>query len=268
MKYHALYILLFVVLTRFLNAQDTLVVGVVPQFDPQKMRSIWEPILKELSIQSNLTLIYKQSKDIPAFEKELYKGTFDIVYSNPYHLYVAHKKIGYIPILNDSGRKLSGIVVVKRESPIVKLSDLRDKEIAFPAPNALGASLLIRSDLNLLNIPIKPKYVKSHSSVYMNVAIGLTPAGGGVLKTFMAQPATIQNKLHIIYSTNKVAPHPISIHPRIKTLSKAITETFLSINKTKKGKRLINNIPIKILSETKVDEYLKFESYSFEKLTE
>ena len=68
----------------------------------------------------------------------------------------------------------------KKGGNIEHLQQLEGKDIAFPAPNALGASLIIRADLvQLHRVSFTPKYVQTHSSVYLNVALGRMAAGGG-----------------------------------------------------------------------------------------
>lgn len=89
----------------------------------------------------------------------------------------------------DNGHSLVGIIVVKKDSPVQSASELDGKTVAFPSPNALGATLLPRAEFDReFNIKVNELYVKSHSSVYLNVLLGKTAAGGGVQKTLSLQP--------------------------------------------------------------------------------
>ncbi|WP_024611918.1 phosphate/phosphite/phosphonate ABC transporter substrate-binding protein [Pseudoalteromonas sp. TB64] len=220
--------------------------GVVPQYESQKLNAIWQPLLKQVSKQTGVTIKLITVESIPVFEQAFANGEYDFAYMNPWHSVIAHEKQGYLPLIKDAGRKLQGILVVNKDSGITKLSQLEGAEIAFPAPNALGASLLMRADLALLHgITIKPVYVQTHPSVYLNVALHSTMAGGGVMGTFKQQPENLQNKLDILYKTREISRHPIVAHPRVDpAIQLKVQQAILSIGQDPEFKYLLEEIPI------------------------
>ena len=242
-------------------------VGVVPQFDVRKIRKIWQPILDELQADTGHKFVLKGSPTIPKFETEFNEGQFDFAYMNPYHMLLASKSQGYSPLVRDVGRQLFGVLVVKKEGPIKELKDLEGKVVAFPAPNALGASLMIRAALKENhNINIIPRYVKTHSSVYLNVALGQAAAGGGVQKTLGQQPGLIKSSLHIIYKTKEVAPHPFVAHPRVDSgVKNKVIAALLKLGKTEKGRGLLKNIPIKKIGKSSIDDYSPLKEMGLDK---
>lgn len=243
-----------------------LTVGVVPQFDARKIQSAWQPILDELTLRTDIRFQLLGSPTIPEFEKKFVNGDFDIVYLNPYHQIIANQKQGYLPILNDASKKLFGILVVAKDSPVQSIEELQGQTIAFPAPNALGASLMIRADLfTKFNVNIIPKYVKTHTSVYLNTALHKTSAGGGIMRTFNEQPDVVRDSLKIIYETTKVPPHPISVHPRVSPdITDRLQQAFLEIGSTEAGQKMLAQIPIKKISRTSQAEYTPLESMGLE----
>lgn len=232
-------------------------VGVVPQFEVQKIMAVWQPILEEVKALSGVKLNLSLSTNIPEFEQSFKQGEFDFAYMNPYHMLVANETQSYTPILRDVGRQLYGIIVVKKNSPIERVDQLDGKKLVFPAPNALGASLIPRSELSTkYRIDIEPKYVKSHSSVYLNVVLGQAVAGGGVQKTLMQQPEPIRNNLRVIYETEKVAPHPIAVHSRVpQKIREKVYRAFYAMAATEKGQRLLAAIPINQLGDASLNDY-------------
>lgn len=233
------------------------VVGVVPQFEARKLHKIWTPILKEIEKRSGIALTFKGVRDIPAFEQGLSRGEYDFAYMNPYHLIVANQEQGYLPLVRDVGRRLYGIIVVAKNSPIQRIADLDGKIVAFPAPNALGAALIPRAEFARdFNIDVVESYVKSHSSVYLNVALGSASAGGGVQKTLDRQPENIRSRLRVIYNTTKVAPHPIAAHPRIPASDvEKIRQAFIEMGATEAGAQLLAKIPMKKLGPASLMDY-------------
>ena len=231
--------------------------GVVPQFDSRRIHAIWQPILEEIQQRTGLKFTLKGSSNIPEFEKEFARGVFDFAYMNPYHILMANNKQGYQPLLKDEGRDLYGIVVVRKDSPINKMEELEGKLIAFPSANALGASLMPRAAfLNIYKININPKYVKTHSSVYLNVALGEADAGGGVQKTLEQQSPELRDKLKVLYETKRVSPHPISVHPRVTDkVKQQVAQAFLNMALTEKGNKLLAGIPIKKIGPATMQDY-------------
>ncbi len=126
---------------------DTFTVGIVPQFEALRLASTWLPILEELEKRTGHTFEMIGAPTIPAFEVAFQGGEYDIAYMNPYHGVMAEQAQGYIPIVRDGSRMLYGILAVRKDSPLQDVKELDGKKIAFPAPNALGASLLMRAEL-------------------------------------------------------------------------------------------------------------------------
>ena len=232
-------------------------VGVVPQFGVPRILKIWKPILAAISQKTGLRFELHPSPSIPKFEKALDDGLFDFAYMNPFHLLVAHDRRGYIPLLRDTGRTLYGIIVVRKDSPLKNIRDLEGKTVAFPAPNALGASLMPRAEFaNRYGINIKPMYVRSHTSVYMNVFLKQVVAGGGVRATFDKQDLRIVNGLKVFFETSRTAPHPIAAHPRVPPgVRQKLVQAFMELGSSDQGARLLAQIPMRKIGLANLADY-------------
>jgi phosphonate transport system substrate-binding protein len=237
--------------------------GVVPQFEQRKLFRIWRPILDELERRTGINFNLIGSSKIPDFEKKHMEGAFDFAYMNPYHCLTANKSQGYVPLVKDGSRMLRGILVVLKESPIKSVNELAGKRIAFPAPNALGASLILRSELDRLHkVAVIPHYVQTHSSVFLHVALGLTQAGGGAAATLHSQRPEVKEKLRILYETKPTHPHPISVHPRVpKAHQQKVLRALVQMAKTKNGAALLAKIPMNTLTQASMEDYLPMSSW-------
>jgi phosphonate transport system substrate-binding protein len=153
---------------------------------------------------------------------------------------------------------LRGILVVRRDSPVKNISELQGKTLAVPSPNSLGASLLMRADLDrLYGVHMSMVNARTHSSVYLNVLNGLTDAGGGVQKTLAEQEPEIRDGLRILYTTRAMPSHPIAAHPRIKqNVRELIRKTVLEMSATQVGKALLDEVPMPSPVNTSLDDYL------------
>ena len=232
-------------------------VGVVPQFEQRKLYRIWRPVLDRLEQQSGFKLVLVGTPKIPVFESYLYSGKFDFVYLNPMHMLNAHEKEGYQPILNDGSRKLRGILVVHKSSGISHPKQLNGRELAMPASNALGASMLLRAELERkFSVQVQPRYVRTHSSVYLHVAKQLVPGGGGVMRTLDMQESAVKNELQVIHETGGIAPHPIAVHPRVaKPDREKFISAILAMSTAAADQALLARIPINRIQKTAMSEY-------------
>lgn len=142
-----------------LFALETLSVSIVPQMQTTLIQKTWGSFLAELEKNTGIHFQIKHYATIPLFEDGLQHGETDIAFMNPYHAVMAYNWQKYTPIIHDK-KGLVGILVVKKDGPIKSLLDLNGKTLAFPAPNAFAASLLMRATLiEDEKITFKPVYV-------------------------------------------------------------------------------------------------------------
>jgi phosphonate transport system substrate-binding protein len=247
-------------------SDKTYTFGVVPQFEQRKLYATWKPVVDELSKRTGITFNLVTTLKIQDFEKAFMRGEFDFTYVNPYHVVQVHDSQGYIPLVADSV-PLRGIVVVRRDGPIQKVGDLNGKTVAFPSPNALGASLLVRSDLDQVHhTSITPIYVTTHSSVYLHVVKDLVAAGGGVEKTLQEQSDEIKSQLRVIYTTRSCPSHPVTAHPRVpKEVREKVRKALLAMNETSDGKEMLLKIPVKQLIPVNYADYEIMRAWGLEK---
>lgn len=197
------------------DGQPVYVVAVVPQFPAVDIFRAWSPILTRLGQQVGARFELRVARDIPTFEAEVMEGKPDFAYMNPFHQVRAKRAQDYIPLVRDS-KLLTGILVVRKDDPIRSPRQLAGQSLAFPAPNAFGASLLIRAHLaEIERIDINPVYTRTHTNAYRHTLSGKTQATGGLRATLEREPPEVQAGFRMLLETPGSAPHPLSAHPRV-----------------------------------------------------
>lgn len=242
-------------------------VWVVPQFRAEVIHRAWTPVLQRLSQVTGMAFELTVAPSIPAFEKALLAGEPDLAYQNPYHQVMSRRAQGYVPLVRDK-KELTGILVVRRDNPITSTAGLEQKTVAFPAPNALGASLWIRALLAERDkVSIRPSYVKTHSNAYRSVASGLSAAAGGINLTFEEEPAEIRNALRILMETPGVAPHPLSAHPRMPAAVRdSVRRALLGLASDPATRQAMEDIPWQdVVSADHDRDYRPLEQIGLEK---
>lgn len=240
--------------------------GVVPQFEHRKLFAIWKPIIDEISRRTGIRLELAATLTVPEFERALSAGNYDFVYANPYHILREYTHQGYLPLVRDD-KPLRGILVVHRDNPVRSPVELRGQRLAIPSFNAVGASLLLRADLeDLFKVEMIPVNVKTHSSAYLQVASGQLPAAGGVEKTLQEQDVRVRDLLRVIYTTRDMPSHPVAAHPRVPPrLRQAVQQAILDLDGSKAGHELLAHVPIQRAVATSMQDYLPMRQWGLDR---
>jgi phosphonate transport system substrate-binding protein len=220
--------------------------GIVPQQAPSKLLASWGPVLRELEANTGYRFIFRTAPDIPTFEQRLATGEYDLAYMNPYHFTVFnHGDDGYQAVAKAADKRIRGILVVRRDSPVETLDALAGETLAFPAPAAFAASVLPRAHLTERGVAFESQYVSSHDSVYKTVAKGLYAAGGGVERTFNATDPGVRAQLRVLWRTPGYTPHAIAAHPRLPTeIIGSVRRAFVGLAASEQGRNAL--VPLKV----------------------
>ena len=238
--------------------------GIVPQQATSKLIKTWLPIFQYLETETGIKTTFSTAKNIPAFEKAYQAGNYDFTYMNPYHYIIAHESANYQAIAKARDKKIKGIIVVKKESTVKKLSDLSGQTLVFPSPNAFAASMLPRAALTKEKIIFTPQYVSSHDSVYKNIAAGHFMAGGGVKRTFKAVSPETRKQLKILWTSNGYTPHAFAVHPRVPDdVVVKIQNALVKMEQSERGKALLKTLKIKGIEAAKNSDWDDIRSLKF-----
>ena len=249
------------------SAKKTHTFDVVPQLTAAKIYTTWSPLLQRVGQDAGLCFELRVSATIPEFEQKLLKGEPEFVFLNPYHMVLANQKKKYQPLLADSEDLLTGILVVRADSPIKNLDELKGKNISFPAPNAFAASLLIRAELAKKKIDIQPVFVKTHSNVYRSVIGKDAVAGGGVNNTLDNEAPEVRQQLRALYEPHAYTPHPIATHPAVPAAVRdRFLKAMLKLAQEEDGRKLLDAINLsKPQAVSYAKHYKLLESLQLEK---
>jgi len=217
--------------------------GRAPQSSATKLTKDWKPYLKLLKDKTNIEVKLRLYPSRDEFEKHLLMGETDFFYANPFYYLIAKNRNQYIPVVRSNAKTLNGIIVTKKDSPINSIEDLNNKTLSFPAQNALGASLYIRSLLSQKGIEIKPIYTRTHENSYLAVIYEKSVASGGVGRTF--KEFKEKDKYKTIFTTPGLAPHPLFASPKVpEDVRNAIANFTIELAASEEGKKILKKIKL------------------------
>lgn len=250
-----------------LQAAETYSFSVVPQFERRMLFSIWQPIVDALEKRTGLRFELTTSLSVSDYESDVIKGQYDFIYLNPYMMPLVGQSPGYVPLVRD-GEALRGILVVRKDSPLHKIADLQGKSLAVPSMTALGASLLLRAELDrLFNVKTRVVIAKTHSSVFLHVINGFADAGGSVQKALGEQEPRIQDALRVLYQTGELPSHPVAAHKRVPpAVREKVRMALIELAASEEGRQLLERVPMRRPVPAQLQDYdvlrkLRLEEY-------
>ncbi|MBL8468428.1 PhnD/SsuA/transferrin family substrate-binding protein [Methyloversatilis discipulorum] len=221
-------------------------VGVVPQQAASDLAQGWIPLLREVSAVSGCEFRFATAPTITEFERRLARGEYAIAYMNPYHYVVFHQAAGYQAFAREKDRKLRGLIVVRNDSAIASVQELDGKEVAFPSPAAFAATVIPLAELKRGGISVKPRFVASHDSVYLNVARGLVVAGGGIERTLEAIDASVRDRMRVIWRSAEYPPHAFARLPGVpESVGRDFVDAMQKVAASAPGADLLKQIGFK-----------------------
>ena len=111
-----------------------LVLGIFPRWSATETFDRFQPLAQALAQGIACDVKLETTKDFPSFTRAVAAGRYDIVHYNPIQHWRAHQRFGYRAILmneEDGERYITGIVAVRKDSPVQHLAELRGKTIVF-----------------------------------------------------------------------------------------------------------------------------------------
>jgi len=117
-----------------MEQQAPLILGVFPRRSVQTTTDLFTPLVKYLSTRLNREVQLETTHDFASFWAQVEHKRYDIVHYNQYHYLRSHKELGYQVFAQNEEfgqNKIAGAIVVRVDSGINSLQDLRGKKIVF-----------------------------------------------------------------------------------------------------------------------------------------
>lgn len=234
------------------NTQEYLV-GIHPLHNPKRLFEIYGPIIDRINLaMPDVTLKLEASRNYEEFDKKLYSGRFDFAMPNPYQtvLSLAHgyRVFGKMGDDND----FRGIILVRKDSGIQQVSDLKGKAVSYPAATALAATMMPQQYLHThglnINTDIDNRYVGSQESSIMNVLLGHVAAAATwpvPWKAFVIEHPEQAEQLEIKWQTAPLINNGWVVRQDVPpALLKSFSQQLFSLHNDEAGRKLLQNVPI------------------------
>lgn len=235
------------------NKLKEYVVGIHPLHNPQRLNEMYGPIVEYINSHIPETHFrLEASHNYEEFEKKLYAGYFDFAMPNPYQT-VRSLKYGY-HVFGKMGddENFRGIILVRKDSGIQQVTDLKGKAVSYPALTALAATMMPQYYLHThginVNKDIENRYVGSQESSILNVMRKHVAAGATwpmPWRSFSAEHPEMARELEVKWQTEPLQNNGWVVRSDIPP---QITEKFqallFSLNDSEDGRKMLARLPV------------------------
>ncbi|MGV8992180.1 MAG: phosphate/phosphite/phosphonate ABC transporter substrate-binding protein [Thiobacillus sp.] len=219
-RLHALaLVLLFLMGLRTAWADDArpLVLGVFPYVTARQIVEIYRPVAKALEEKLQRRVLLFTAPDFTTFAQRTRQGQYDILLTAPHLAWLAREDTGYLPLLKYD-LPFRGLLVVKSDSQLKDLEDLRGHTIATPDSIALVV-LAGKIELAASGLREKIDYQLKQSGTHINAAMQVIHgrADGAILaaQTYNLMRPDLQQQLRVLALTPRLSSLMYLTHPRL-----------------------------------------------------
>lgn len=210
--------------------------GFCPKYNPRIMYQLYQPFIDYLSEQTPFQFEIKLSRVYEDMIDRLGQGEIDIVSCGPVSYIKASEKYPVRPILRalskDRKPYYRGIIIVRKDSPIRELKDLKGKRFAFGQAYSTAGHILPEYYLMKANVQLKDlkqyAFLRHHDSVANAILKGQFDAGAVKdIIAFKYQDAG----LRFIFITDPIPTVPIVVRKEVPVeMVQSVRTALLELN--------------------------------------
>lgn len=229
------------------------ILGIHPLHNPKRLHKIFGPVANYLSANiPGVSFTLEASRNYAAFDEKLYSGKFHFALPNPYQTVNALKHGYQVFGKMADDENFRGIILVRKDSGIKTVSDLKGQAVSFPAPTALAATMMPQYYLQTHGLDvmkdIKINYVGSQESSIMNVMLGDTKAGATWPPPWQAlskERPELAEQLEVMWQTSHLPNNGLVVRSDIdQIVINAVKNLLFNLHNHTDGQRWLNRMEL------------------------
>lgn len=231
-----------------LHKKKVYIFGVHPLHNPKHLFEVYQPMIEY--INANLQedeLRLEASRNYAAFDKKLFSGYFDFALPNPYQTIIATQKGYTIFGKMADDKNFRGIILVRKDSNIHNVTDLKGKKVSYPAPTALAATMMPQWFLYQHGIDINRElintYVGSQESSIMNVYLKKSAAASTwppPWEAFIKERPEVAEQVMIKWETSSLVNNGLVVKNSVpKELVDQVSQIIFSLHTHQAGRKIL-----------------------------
>lgn len=239
--------------------------AVTPMSNFRDIYDVFQPIMDHLNARlPDARLVLEVPRGLDEHERLLKARRFAFALSNPWHTWRAAQTGGYTifgKFSDDGGFR--GIWIVRKDSGIESIADLKGKKICFPPKSALAATMMPRMQLRENGIDplrdVSVTYVGSQHASIMEVytkgaAAGTTwPLAWGNFQRLNPEES---KELEARFPTTSLVNQGLAARDDVPPdLVRRVAALLQGLDQTPVGRALLSKVPIRRFEAASMAEY-------------
>ena len=235
--------------TPILKEKKVYIFGIHPLHNPKRLFQVYQPMIEYINERLHgVQLRLEASRNYPSYDKKLFSRHFHFALPNPYQT-VTSTKHGY-KIFGKMGddANFRGIILVRKDSGIKEVNDLKGKTVSYPAPTALAATMMPQWYLHThglnINEDIKNEYVGSQESSIMNVYLGKSAAAATWPPpwiAFIKERPEVAKEVVVQWQTDSLPNNGLVARDDLpQKLVDKVSSIIFSLDKTDEGRAILS----------------------------
>ena len=238
--------------------------GVHPQRNPKKLREVFGPLVNYLNQHvTDAHLVFEASRNFAAYDLKQASRQFDFALPNPYGT-VKGIESGY-HVFGQMGNvgDLRGLIIVRRDSQINNIEDLKGATLSFPGPTALAATILPKYFLYTQGLNVKEDfksiYVGSMESSLTNVLRGNVAAGTAyppAWRDFNRTQPDLASQLMVMWQTDAMPDNSLMARDDVpQSLIDEVSKALFNMHNTTEGQAVLAKMDLQKFKPASDSDY-------------
>lgn len=221
------------------QAEAPLGFGVINQRSVPLTAQSWNPILSYVGKKVGVPLVLKMGKTAPETTAMTVRGEHAFAYTN--HMFTAERdRIGYKVILRMKGEPIHGTIVVRDDSPIRSVADLKGAKVAFPSKEAFVGYWLPMDHLVKSGVQVNEVFAGNQEGAMSQLQFGEVAAAAVNRKLLSRYAQREDFRYRVIWTSEPYLDIPVMAHPSLPPrLVEAVRAAFIGMEQDPEGRRAL-----------------------------
>jgi phosphonate transport system substrate-binding protein len=225
--------------------------AVHPLHNPTKLGEAYQPLIDQLNRQQlGAQFELEASRDYPSFENKYRQREPDFLLPNPWQTLDAMKHGYQVIAMAGEAQDFRGIILVRRDSPVLQPADLKGRVVSYPSPTALAAAIMPQYYLHSHGLDvqrdIQNRYVGSQESSIMHVYLGQSAAGATwppPWRLFQRDHPAEAAQLRVIWETEPLLNNSVMARDDVPpALREALRRSLLELAQSAPGPAILRGM--------------------------